>query len=104
MISLEAGVDAEVHLTQLAHNPTPPSTRPTPGTEHTLACYVRVLWPVTHSGSAPSSWHVRLHMGAWGRIGGCYLLQQLLAELQHTVLDVGVYTPQLVGINNAHIE
>jgi hypothetical protein len=45
-----------------------------------------------------------LYRGARGGAGSGYLLQQLLAEVQYLGLPAVLQVPQLVGIDNAHIE
>lgn len=51
-----------------------------------------------------NSWGCRLHGGERRGVGSGYLLQELLAEVQYHCLSVVLEVPQLVGVDNAHIE
>jgi hypothetical protein len=96
VIQLEAGIDAQMHVTQLAHNLTPPSSRPTLGTHNTLASFVSMLRPVTMQRPAATTWDCCLYVSARGGEESCYLLQQLLAKVKLTCVCVLVSRDQSV--------
>ena len=82
MILLEAGINAQVLIAQLALDLAPPTPCSTPAALDTLAWKVSMLWPMTQVGPASCCWDVRLYMSELGGMGGRYLRQQLLAKVQ----------------------
>ena len=74
------------------------------GAVHTRTPFGGVDWPVAMRPCSMNCWDCVLQVSVLGRIGGCYLRQQLLAKVQQPQLGVGLQTPQLVGVTNARIE
>ena len=69
-----------------------------------VASLVHQLGPMSNKALVYNSRGSQLYGSAVGGVGSCYLHQELLAEGQHARLSVVLQTPQLVGVENAHIE
>ena len=94
----------QVYFTLLARNLAPRSSGSASSALLAPQRIVGLDESVADGGSRVDSWDSWLHTSALGWIGGGYLLQKLLAEVQQPQLGVGLQTPQCVGVADARIK
>lgn len=104
MVGTKAGSRMQVHSTHGTSKLRPSSPLPPLTAVNAVAFLAVSLRPMADEGLVVSSGHCGLHVSARGRIGGRYLRQQLLAEVQEAGLGAVVQTPQCVGVTNAHVQ
>ena len=104
MIGPEAGRRMEVDFTDGALKERAPRVLPSTTAVHASAQPDPLFRPMADEASVYDCRGCRLYGGAVGGIGCGYLHQELLAEGHHARLSVVLQTPQLVGVDDAHIE
>ena len=104
MIGAMAVIWMQMHTTHLAHKLGLPPPLPSLAAVHAVALSGGQRWPVTNKAPVYDCWGGRMHVSMLARVGGCYLLQQTLAELEQARLLVVVHAPQPVGVADARIE
>ena len=104
VVSPEAGRRVQVDSADGASIERPQPLSPSSAAVSAVASGGMQLRPMANKGLVYNWWGCRLYVGARGGVGGGYLHQQLLAEVQHARLLVVVDAPELVGVSNAHIE
>ena len=105
MIGPKAGRRMQMHSADgaLIGRLPPPSSSTT--AVDAVASLVHQLGPMPNKALVYNSRGSQLYGSAVGGVGSGYLQhQELLAEGQHARLSVVLQTPQLVGVDNAHIE
>jgi hypothetical protein len=104
MVSPEAERRMQVHATHRATVRRPmPISRPSVAVDTDAGCIV-LHGPMANETLVYNCWGPHLYVGEWGGVGGGYLRQELLAEVQQSGRSVVLETPELVGVTNAHIE
>ena len=77
-----------MHFTHLALHLAPDPAIATAAAVSTVQLLVSMLWPVAIRAASSVCWDCWLHVSALGRIGGCYLLQQPLAEVTNVACEL----------------
>jgi len=104
MISAETFVWMQTHSTHLALKLCPPPLVRSYTAMLAVELTRHALWPMANKASAYNCWGDWMHASTLAGIGGRYLLQQLLAEVEQASLLVVVHAQQLVGVADARIE
>ena len=103
MIGRKALARMQAHSTHLASTHRLPQPLPSAAAVNTVALIRVVHRPVANKAPVYSSWGDWMHVSTLAGIGGRYLLQQTLAEVEQARLLV-VHAPQLVGVADTRIE